>query len=195
MAEVLLFHHAQGQTPGFHAFARALRAAGHRVHAPDLFDGRRFERLDDGIAFVEAIGFDAIVQRGVAAADALTSDLVYAGFSLGVAPAQKLAQTRPGARAALLCHACVPPAYFGAWPLGVPVQVHAMQDDPIFVNDGDLAAARELVANVDQAELFLYPGNQHLFADDSLPSFDRDAASLLTTRVLAFLAASSTPGG
>ena len=115
---------------------------------------------------------------------------MYAGVSLGVAPAQMLAQTRAGAKGALLLHACVPLSEFGgAWPPGVPVQIHGMDADDIFVGDGDLEAARALVRTTTDAELFLYPGNQHLFADESLPSYDHRAATLLTERVLGFLGA------
>jgi dienelactone hydrolase len=189
MAEVLLFHHAQGQTAGFHAFADELRHAGHNVHTPDLFDGRTFGTIDEGMAYAEEVGFpEEIIGRGMRAAEALSTELVYAGFSLGVVPAQKLAQTRPGARGALLFYSCVPMAAFGSsWPAGVPVQIHGMDADPIFVGEGDLDAAREIVESTEDAELFLYPGDQHYFADSSLPSYDESAAALLTQRVLAFL--------
>jgi dienelactone hydrolase len=190
MAEVLLFHHALGLTPGVVAFADSLRKAGHTVHTPDLFGGRTFESIETGMGFVKEIGFGEIIARGESAADGLPDALVYAGFSLGVVPAQKLAQTRPGARGALLFYACVPVSEFGpAWPKGVPVQVHGMDADPFFVNEGDLDAARALVAEADDAELFLYPGNQHYFADSSLPSYDAEASALLIQRVLDFLAA------
>jgi dienelactone hydrolase len=190
MAEVLLFHHAQGQTPGFHAFADDLRRAGHTVHTPDLFEGRTFDTIEEGMAYAEDIGFPGeVIERGVRAANPLPSELVYAGFSLGVVPAQKLAQTRPGARGALLFYSCVQMSEFGPWPAGVPVQIHGMDADPIFVDEGDLDAARELVDSADQGELFLYPGDQHYFADSSLPSYDADAAALLTQRVLEFLRA------
>jgi dienelactone hydrolase len=188
MAEVLLFHHAHGQTSGFVAFADELRGAGHTVHTPDLYDGHSFESLDDGLAHAEGIGFGNVIERGVRAADELPSELVYAGFSLGVLPAQKLAQTRPGAKGALLFHACVPPSEFGsAWPADLPVQIHGMDADPFFADEGDIDAARELVESAEHAELFVYEGNQHLFADASLPSYDADAAALLTKRVLEFL--------
>ena len=188
MAEVLLFHHAQGQTEGFHAFADELRGAGHTVHTPDLFDGRTFGSIDEGLAYVGEAGFGAILERGVSAADDLPEGLVYAGFSLGVLPAQRLAQTRPGARGALLFYSCVPVSEFGeAWPEGVPVQIHGADADPFFVDEGDVDAARELVASAEDAELFLYPGDQHYFADSSLPSYDEGATKLLTERVLAFL--------
>jgi dienelactone hydrolase len=188
MAEVLLFHAAQGQTPGFHAFADELRAAGHTVHTPDLFDGRTFASIEQGMAYAEELGFpDGIIARGARAAEALPNELVYAGFSLGVLPAQRLAQTRPGARGALLFYACVPAEFFGPWPAGVPVQIHGMQDDPIFAGEGDIDAARELAATAEAGELFLYPGDQHYFADSSLPSYDPAATRLLTERVLGFL--------
>jgi dienelactone hydrolase len=187
MAEVLLFHHAQGQTPGVLAFADELRRAGHTVHTPDLFDGRTFETLDEGLAYAGEIGFGDVLESGVRAADELPSGLVYAGFSLGVMPAQKLAQTRPGAQGALFFHACLPTSEFGTWPADVPVQIHGMDADPFFVDEGDIDAARALVEEAEHAELFLYPGDQHLFADDGLPSYDADASSLLRKRVLEFL--------
>ena len=188
MAEVLLFHHALGQTEGFHAFAEELRQAGHTVHTPDLFDGRSFASIEDGMAYAEQLGFPhEIVARGERAAAALPAELVYAGFSLGVVPAQKLAQSRRRARGALLFYACVPMQFFGPWPSDVPVQIHGMDADPIFVDEGDLDAARAIVDSTEQAELFLYPGNQHYFADSSLPSYDPDATALLTRRVLDFL--------
>ncbi len=188
MAEILLFHHAQGLTPGVVAFAEELRAGGHTVHLPDLYAGRTFETLEAGIDHARTTGFDTVLDNGVAEAEGLPMDLVYAGFSLGVMPAQKLAQTRAGARGALLIDACLPFTEFGdAWPRGVPVQIHGMGADPLFATEGDLDAARELVESSGQAELFLYSGDAHLFADSSLPSYDRAAAQLLTTRVLEFL--------
>ena len=191
MADVLLFHHALGLTAGVVAFADDLRAAGHTVHTPDLFEGRTFGTIDEGVAHAaREIGFDVVIERGRRAAEDLPAELVYAGFSLGVVPAQCLAQTRPGARGALLFHSCLPVTEFGeAWPAGVPVQVHGMDADPIFVDEGDVEAARALVAEAPDGELFLYPGDQHYFADATLPSYDAAAAALLRERVLAFLAA------
>jgi dienelactone hydrolase len=188
MAEVLLFHHAQGQTPGFLAFADELRAAGHVVHAPDLYDGKTFTDLDAGVGYAKEVGFGTIAERGRRAADGLQNELVYAGFSLGAMPAQELAQTRPGAKGALLFHAAFPASEFGgSWPPGVPLQIHLMEDDPW--GEEDLPAARELVETIEGGELFLYPGDRHLFADDSLPEYDEVAATLLNQRVLAFLKA------
>lgn len=190
MTEVLLFHHVQGLTPGVVAFADSLRAAGHDVHTPDLFDGRVFDSIDSGFAFSRtdaAPDADAVAD---AAAAALPDEIVYMGISMGVMRAQRLAQTRPGARGAVLLEACVPITgeyAFGPWPEGVPVQIHGMDEDEFFAGDGDIDAARELVASVSDGELFIYPGTSHLFEDSSLPSYDADATRLLTERVIAFL--------
>jgi dienelactone hydrolase len=192
MAETLLFHHVQGLTPGVLAFADELRAAGHTVHAPDLFDGHTFDSIEEGFGYAQQIGDEELDARAARALEGLPDDLVYAGFSFGVMTAQKLAQTRPGARGALLFHSCIPITgewAFGPWPEGVPVQIHGMDHDPFFADEGDIDAARELVETVGpSAELFVYPGDQHLFADSSLSSYDAEAAALMTERVLAFLA-------
>jgi dienelactone hydrolase len=192
MAEVVLFHHAQGLTPGVVAFADQLRHAGHIVHTPDLFAGRTFDDIEQGMIFVKELGFGEVMARGERAVEGLPAELVYAGFSLGVVPAQKLAQTRPGARGALFFYSCVPVSEFGqTWPKNVPVQVHGMDADPYFVSEGDIDAARALVEEAEEGELFLYPGDQHYFADSSLPSYDAEATVLLLQRVLKFLAALS----
>jgi dienelactone hydrolase len=186
MAEILLFHHAQGQTRGFLAFADELRAAGHVVHAPDLYDGKTFTDLDEGVGYAREVGFGTIQERGRLAADDLPNELVYAGFSLGALPAQELAQTRPGGKGALLFHGAFPASEFGgSWPPGVPLQIHMMEGDEWSAED--LPAARELVETIAGGELFLYPGDRHLFADSSLPDYDEGAAKLLTQRVFSFL--------
>ena len=190
MAELLLFHHAQGLTAGCLSFADELRAAGHVVHAPDLYDGRTFAELADGMGYVQQLGFDTFMERGRLAAEGLPNEIVYAGFSLGAMPAQMLAQTRPGAKGALLSHSCVPTSEFGrAWPQGVPLQIHMMDaDEWVLPPNEDLDVARRLADTVESAELFLYPGDRHLFADSSLPDYDENAAALLEQRVLGFLA-------
>jgi dienelactone hydrolase len=192
MAEVVLFHHVQGVTDGVRAFADQLRSGGHLVHTPDLFDGERAATIDDGIALAQRIGDDAIGERADQAVAGLPDGLVYAGFSLGVVSAQRLAQTRPGARGALLYESCLPITgewAIGPWPAGVPVQIHGMDKDPFFALEGDIDAARELVETVgpELAELFVYPGDRHLFTDSSLPSYDADAAALVIRRSREFL--------
>jgi len=191
VTEVVLYHHVQGLTEGVRSFADTLRKAGHTVHAPDLFEGRTFDTIDEGMAFAGEAGFGVLAERGLVAAEPIDPEVVYAGFSFGVMVAQQLAQTRPGARGALLMYSCLPVSEFGdAWPEGVPVQVHGKDGDPFFAEDID--AARALVASTDQAELFVYPGEEHLFADSSLPAYDAASATLLTERVLAFLDAVET---
>lgn len=187
MAEILLYHHIQGLTDGIQAFADDLRQAGHTVHTPDLFEGRTFGSLEEGMEFARETGFDTLRARGAAAAEDLGPELVYVGFSFGVTIAQKLAQTRPGARGALLMHSCIPVSEFGdSWPDGVPVQLHGKEGDEFF--EEDLPAARELAKSASAAELFVYPGEQHLFTDASLDAFDAEASKLLMDRVRTFLA-------
>jgi dienelactone hydrolase len=186
MTTLLLFHHAQGQTKGFLAFADELREAGHAVHAPDLYDGNTFEDLDEGVAYAKKVGFNEILSRGTATTTDLPADIVYAGFSLGVMPAQSLAQTRPGAKGAILYSAAMPASEFGgSWPEGVPLQIHMMDGDPWA--EEDRPAAEALVEEVEDAELFIYPGSGHLFADSSLSDYDEQATDLLKERTLTFL--------
>lgn len=187
MADVVLFHHVQGLTDGVRAFAEELRAGGRTVHTPDLFAGERPATIDEGVGYVQSISDEVFAGRVADALAPLPADLVYAGFSWGAATAQRLAQTRPGARGALLYEACVPLTgdwAFGPWPDGVPVQIHGKDSDPFFALEGDLDAARELVATVGAgvAELFVYEGDQHLFTDSSLPSYDAAAATLVVER-------------
>jgi dienelactone hydrolase len=188
MTEIVLFHHAQGLTDGVRALAQTLTEAGHAVHTPDSYDGRTFPDLESGLGYARQVGFGAVAERAREAATELPADVVYVGISLGVMAAQPLAQQRPGCKGAVLIESCVPAEEFGGWPDGVPVQVHGMDDDPIFAHEGDLDAAKTLVDSVDDGELFLYPGDRHLFEDSSLPSHDADATRLLTERLLAFLA-------
>lgn len=187
MTNVLLYHHIQGLTEGVRGFADSLRNHGHTVHTPDLFEGRTFDSIEEGFGFARELGFDTVRERGATAADELGPGLVYAGFSFGVTIAQRLAQTRPDARGALLMYSCLPVSEFGqTWPEGVPVQIHGKEGDEFF--EEDLPAARELAGSTQGAELFLYPGDQHLFADSSLAAYDPEAAALLIQRVQAFLA-------
>jgi dienelactone hydrolase len=193
MAEVVLYHHIQGLTEGVRSFADELRRAGHTVHTPDLFDGRTFATMDEAFAVVQEAG-DAFDAKADGAAHALPEGLVYAGISWGVGAAQRLAQTRAGARGALLYEACFPITgeyAFGPWPNDLPVQIHGKGDDEFFAHEGDIDAARDLVAKIgpEKAELFVYPGDEHLFVDSSLPTYDGDAAALVTQRTLHFLSA------
>jgi dienelactone hydrolase len=192
MAEIVLFHHVQGLTEGVTAFAEELRAGGHSVHTPDLFEGERPATVEAGVAHVSSVGDEVLDARVEEVVDGLPDGLVYAGFSWGAATAQRLAQTRTGARGALLYESFVSltaPWAFGPWPDGLPVQVHGMDHDPFFALEGDLDAARELTAAVgpEVAELYVYPGDRHLFTDSSLPSYDADATALVLQRSRALL--------
>ena len=193
MTDVVLFHHVQGLTPGVRELADRLRAGGHTVHTPDLFGGELPATIEEGFALKQRIGDDELAARTARALEGLPAELVYAGVSYGVMTAQRFAQTRPGARGALLYEACLPISgewAIGPWPAGVPVQIHGMEKDPFFGLEGDIDAARELVESVGPAlgELFVYPGDQHLFTDSSFPSFDPDATTLVVERSLELLA-------
>lgn len=187
MAEVLLLHHICGLTSGVRALADVWRGAGHTVHTPDLFEGQTFPTIAAGSEHLDHLGVEEVHARAVRAAQALPTALVYAGISLGVLSAQRLAVNRPGARGGVLLEAFVDPAWVGAWPEGVPVQIHGMDGDVFFAGEGDVDRAAALAAARDDAALFTYPGSSHLFTDRSLPSYDAQAAALLGERVLAFL--------
>lgn len=189
MATVVFFHHIQGLTPGMRRLADTIRAAGHDVHAPDLHDGLVFGTIEEGAAFRQS-GAAEVDARADEVVAQLPEDVVYVGVSSGVMQAQRLAQTRAGARGAVLIESAIPITgewAFGPWPAGVPVQIHGADADEFFAGEGDIDAAREIVEIVDDGELFLYPGDQHLFEDDSLATYDAEATALLTERVLAFL--------
>lgn len=189
MADVLMFHHILGLTPGMRDLAERLRVGGHTVHAPDLYDGRLFDSMEDAFAFVKSGALD-VDERADAAAAGLPARLVYLGVSSGVMRAQRLAQQRAGAAGAVLLESAIPVSgewAFGPWPESVPVQIHGMDADEFFAGEGDIDAAREIVAAADEGELFTYPGDQHLFEDSSLSSYDVEATDLLVSRVVAFL--------
>jgi len=192
MTDVVLVHHVQGLTPGVRAFAAALAGAEHTVTTPDLFGGRTFATLDEGLAFARTLDDTAVGRAVDDVVATLPAGFVVAGVSWGVTSAQRLAQTRPGVRGALLFEACYPlgPDGFGAWPDGLPVQVHGRDGDEFFALAGDLDAARELAAAAGpgRGEVFTYPGDAHLFVDSSLPTFDPAAAALAVERARELLA-------
>ncbi len=183
--DVVLFHHALGQTPGFLGFADALRDAGHEVVTPDLYEGRVFADLDAGVAFADGLGTQEVIARAARAVEGLPTQVVYAGFSLGSVAAQALTQGRPGAVGALLYHGGAAPRWFPEpWPSHVPVQIHATENDPWV----DLEECAELAAAAPRAELYIYPGAAHLFADPDSGEYEPEAAGLLLERSLEFLA-------
>ncbi len=184
MSQIVLFHHALGMTPGVGAFAVALEQAGHVVHTPDLFEGQTFTDVRDGVAYAQSVGWTQILDRGREAVQDLPPDLIYAGFSLGAMPAQALAQTRRGALGALLYYSAAPTTEFGTpWPDGLPLQMHIARNDPW----DDLPVCRELAASVPTAELFVYPGSTHLFAEEGSADYEPESAALCLQRTLAFV--------
>lgn len=192
MAEVLLLHSVLGIRPGIVEAADRLRAAGHVVHVPDLFEGEApLDSYEEAAARMARIGVPVVVGRARAAAEPFGPNLVYAGFSLGAALATGLAARRPGARGALLLSGAPNPAAVGAtaWPAGVPAQIHMALGD-----DGrNQAWIDELAAFVrasgSTCDVFDYPADGHLFADRGLPAeYDAASAELMWGRVLEFLA-------
>ena len=159
---------------------------GHTVHTPDLYDGKTFDEIDAGVGYAKEVGFGTILERGKAAAEGLPNELVYAGISLGVMPAQALAQTRRREGRGVRLGRIPAGRVRHPWPEGVPLQIHMMEDDE-WVAEGDLDAAREIVGSTKDADLFLYEGDKHLFVDSSLPDHDEGAATDFLERVLEFL--------
>lgn len=188
--EVVLFHSVLGLRPAVHRWADRLRAGGHVVHTPDLYEGRSFDEYDPAFQFLETIGgIETLMTRSHASVDGLPADLVYAGFSNGAASAELLALTRPGARGAVLMHGALPVQLFGAeaWPAGVPVQLHQAVDDPFREPEADAAFTASVNGSGARLEAFDYPITGHLFADDGLPEYDAASAESMMERVLAFL--------
>lgn len=187
MATVVLFHSALGLRPAVETFAEALRGDGHTVHTPDLYAGAVFDDLDAGVAERDRVGIPTLLERAHAAVADLPSEVVYAGFSLGGAPAAVLATSRPGARGLVMMHGALAPADLGleAWPAALPVQVHTSAEDP-WVDAGALAALQAAVP-AGRYEHYEYPGDAHLFDDAGLTEHDPAAARAMTERVRAFL--------
>ncbi len=194
MAEVVMFHSVLGLRPGVLGAADRLRAAGHTVHTPDLFDGEVFDDIDDGMRKEEALGFREIARRTEEAVAGLPAGLVFAGFSMGIAYAEMLAASRPGTLGAVLMHGAVPvealTEYFGVerWPEGVPVQVHYAVDDPWVEAEQEVAPLGEDVRGAGaEFEEYVYSGSGHLFADPDLQEYDRASSEAMWERVISFL--------
>lgn len=185
MTDVILFHHALGVTDGINAFADRLRTGGHAVTVGDLFGGKTFDNIDDGVAYEEELGWEEVIARSEAAIAPLRPAIVIGGFSLGAVYAQRLAQTREGALGALLYHGGdnPPSAFETPWPPQVGLQIHVSEGDRWFNREG----GEQLVSEVPNGELFLYPGSAHLFTDSSWEEYDEASTNLVIERTLAFL--------
>jgi dienelactone hydrolase len=189
VAQIVLFHHAHGLGQDVLDWAGSLREGGHQVETPDLFEGRIFDRLEDGIAHRDDLGIPTLMQRAAAVLEGMPSELVYAGFSMGASTAHYFALTRPGARGLLLMHGTAPAASLAGagWPDRLPTQLHKKAEDPE-MDEGRVAALEESARSAGASlELFTYPGTGHLFADPDGPDYDEQAAGLMLERELDFL--------
>jgi dienelactone hydrolase len=185
MTDVIAFHHAMGQTPGFLAFVNRLGSLGYVVHAPDVFLGEVFDDVDEGVAFAESLGAAELIRRAEAALEDVPTDAAYLGMSMGTGLASHFIRTRPGAQGAVLLYGQGNPADFdGPWSLDLPVQIHTMEEDKWV----DVAEARRFVSAVPTARLYLYPGSGHLFAEEGDPDYDDPSAVLLWERMTELLA-------
>ncbi len=187
MALIALFHHAQGLRDDVRVWAESFQQAGHDVETPDLFEGRTFDRLEDGIAHRDELGIPTLIARAGQALEGLPTELVYAGFSMGASTAHYFAVTRPGARGVLLMHGTAPAESLGdaPWPGGMPGQLHKKEDDRLMDDAG--VEALERAAGDAPLEVFTYSGRGHLFADPQGPDYDAAAAQLMLERELEFL--------
>ncbi|MET9291712.1 dienelactone hydrolase family protein [Streptomyces sp. NPDC003077] len=184
---VVLFHSVYGLRPAVHAAADRLRAAGHEVVVPDLFDGRTADGIADGMTIKDEIGKDELLRRGVTAA-APYSDrgLVYAGFSFGGSVAQNLALADEKARGLLLLHGTSDLADDASVD-ELPVQLHVADPDPFEPHDWLNAWYLRMRRAGADVEVFRYPGAGHLYTDADLPDHDEEAAESTWKVALGFL--------
>ncbi|MFC8590039.1 dienelactone hydrolase family protein [Streptomyces atroolivaceus] len=188
LMNIMLFHSTFGLRPAVHTAADRLRAAGHEVRVPDLFEGHTFDTVEDGMAFKEQVGKDELLKRAVlAAAPYSDQGLVYAGFSFGASVAQTLALGDAKARGLLLLHGTSDIAE-NASVDELPVQLHVADPDafesPDWLNSWYLQMQRTGA----DVEVYRYPGAGHLYTDPDLPDYDQAAADLTWKVSLGFLA-------
>ncbi|BDM67942.1 dienelactone hydrolase [Streptomyces nigrescens] len=185
---IVLFHSVCGLRPAVHAAADRLRAAGHEVIVPDLFDGRTADSVPDGILIKDEIGKEELLKRAITAV-APYSDrgLVYAGFSFGGAVAQNLALGDEKARGLLLMHGTSDIAE-GTAVDELPVQLHVADPDPFEPHDWLTAWYLQMRRAGADVEVFRYAGAGHLFTDPDLPDYDAEAAESAWKVALGFLA-------
>ncbi|AXE82711.1 dienelactone hydrolase family protein [Streptomyces atratus] len=185
---IMLFHSTYGLRPAVHAAAHRLRAAGHEVQVPDLFEGHTFETVEEGMAFKEEVGKDELLRRAVlAAAPYSDRGLVYAGFSFGASTAQTLALGDEKARGLLLFHGTSDIAE-NATVDELPVQLHVADPDPFETHDWLNSWYLQMQRTGADVEVYRYPGAGHLFTDPELPDHDAASAELAWKVALGFLA-------
>ncbi|QOV38955.1 dienelactone hydrolase family protein [Streptomyces ferrugineus] len=184
---IMLFHSTHGLRPAVRQAADRLRAAGHEVWTPDLFEGRTFETVEEGMEFNERIGKDELLKRAVlAAAPYSERGLVYAGFSLGASIAQTLALGDEKARGLLLLHGTSDIAA-GASVDELPVQLHVAEPDPFETDDWLSAWYLQMGRAGADVEVYRYAGAGHLYTDPDLPDYDEEAAEATWRVALGFL--------
>jgi dienelactone hydrolase len=189
--EIVLFHSAYGLRPAVAEFAEALRAEGHTVHTPDLFDGEVFSRLEDGLKKRDSVGIQGLMKKAAVVAAQTPGATVFAGFSLGAAAAFAAGVRLPGTRALVLMHGALDPTHMGihSWPKGISVQVHYARGDEWVEEESVLALQEAVRASGAGFESHQYDCKGHLFADNGLPDYDAASARLMTESVLGFLRA------
>lgn len=196
MAQIVLFHSAYGLRPAVHAAAERLRAAGHQVTTPDLYDGRTFDTVEEGMAYKDEITQNELLRRAIGAvaplltpaagATAPADGLVYAGFSLGGALAQNLALADEHAKGLLLLHGTSDIRDDAA--TGIPVQLHVAEPDPFEPEDWLNAWYLRMRKAGADVEVHRYRGAGHVFTDPDLPDHDAEAAERTWAVALDFLA-------
>ncbi|MFF2654669.1 dienelactone hydrolase family protein [Streptomyces sp. NPDC058045] len=185
--DIMLFHSTFGLRPAVHAAADRLRAAGHEVHTPDLFDGRTCESVEEGMELRDGLGREELLRRAVlAAAPYSERGLVYAGFSFGASVAQTLALGDAEARGLLLIHGTSDIAD-SASADGLPVQLHVAEPDPFETDDWLSAWYLRMSRAGADVEVYRYPGAGHLYTDPDLPDYDAEAAESTWRTALGFL--------
>ncbi|MFF9487886.1 dienelactone hydrolase family protein [Streptomyces sp. NPDC014676] len=184
---IMLFHSTYGLRPAVRRAADRLRAAGHEVWTPDLFEGSTFDTVEDGMAYKEGIGKDELLKRAVlAAAPYSERGLVYAGFSFGASVAQTLALGDDKARGLLLLHGTSDIAE-NASVDELPVQLHVAEPDPFETDDWLTAWYLRMGRAGADVEVYRYAGAGHLYTDSELPDYDEEAAEATWRVALGFL--------
>jgi dienelactone hydrolase len=188
VATVALFHSALGVRPGVDDAAELLRSRGHEVRVVDQYAGRVFDDYETAMAYVEEVGFPALMAKALELTADLPDGFVTAGFSNGGGMAEFVAGSRPVSGVLILSGALDPAEIGLTWPRGVPAQIHYTVDDPFRSQEGIDAVVAAAEAAGAAVEIFDYPGSGHLFADPSkADEYQPAEAALMWERVTGFL--------
>jgi dienelactone hydrolase len=183
---VILFHSVCGLRPVELAAAEMIRAAGHNVSTPDLYDGVTADTIEQGFELKDDIGWDRICERAKTALVELPASTVLGGFSMSAGVVASVWPGRPKTRGVLLLHA--PAEIPGAmhWD-GLRVQLHVAEHDRFAPADEWTTWQAEAERVGIAAEVFVYPGAGHFYTDQSLADHQASAARQTWDRVLRFL--------